>query len=245
MLIAGKIVSRALRLLRVLDPTEAPEAEDFQTAADALNAIGRRLAANGLFAEWVAIDSPGDVLSASDNAEDALVFGLAARLRPEYGAELAPDVVATAQVALENLWRDKLAEFGSGSVGGTIRRALRILVTPGPNPDGYNLDGAIQALNTMMSRWEANGTALGWSAVSSLSDPIPAPDEALECIAYNLAIKLAPEYGVAITPEIATAAADGLAALRRDVLSANPLHLRARLPCSGRYNIRTDEYDTH
>jgi len=48
----------------------------------------------------------------------------------------------------------------------------------------------------MCNRWEANGLALGWVNVTAPDGTMPSPTEAEEAIAYNLALRLAPEYGV-------------------------------------------------
>lgn len=240
---AAEIIGRALRMLRVVDANEAPEAEDAKTAIQALNGLGIRWAANGLLEQWERINAPADEVSAPDTATDALTFALASRLRPEYGTEIAADIAVMLQEAVAYLWRDRLVGFGDGTVGATVARALRMLVTAGRSPDSYRLPGAIKALNDMLRRWEANGLALGWSDVEELSDPLPAPPEAAEAIAYSLAVSLAPEYEVPVSQDIARGAAEGISALRRDMLVANPLVLRQRLPRCGRYNIYTDEYD--
>ncbi|QWN20897.1 hypothetical protein DGM98_12850 [Xanthomonas citri] len=95
----------------------------------------------------------------------------------------------------------------------------------------------------MMRRWEANGLALGWQPVETLAETLPAPAEAEQAIAYNLALILRPEYGANLEPDVVQTANEGLAELRRDMLVANPLVLRQRLPGCGRYNIYTDEYE--
>lgn len=132
-------------------------------------------------------------------------------------------------------------------VGRMVTRALRLLrvVDATEAPEAEDMQSGIDALNAMMARLEADGLSLGWAPVEGPADELPAPAEAEEAIRFNLAIVLRGEYGLPLDPDIYQRAEEGLAALRRDVLIANPLHLRTRLPCSGRYNIRTDEYDTH
>lgn len=107
---AGDIVSRALRLLTVLDPHEAAEAEDFETGAKALNAMCARWEANGIALGWAPITNPDDVLPAPEEAEEALAYNLALRLRPEYGVPLAADVVEIAREGLRLLRRDRAVE---------------------------------------------------------------------------------------------------------------------------------------
>lgn len=103
---------------------------------------------------------------------------------------------------------------------------------------------ALTALNAMCLRWEANGLALGWTA-QTLSGTMPSPDEAEEAIVYNLAVRLAPEYGV---PEafgiITDMARTFLAELRRDRLTEMPLRQASDLPTAvrqGYWDIYTDD----
>jgi hypothetical protein len=85
--------------------------------------------------------------------------------------------------------------------------------------DAQAMQDAIRALNTMMARWEADGVSLGWTAVSSPTDTLPAPPEAEAAISYNLALRLRARYGVAVEPDVIQMATDGLAALRADVIA--------------------------
>lgn len=102
------IVSRALRLLRVLDVNAAPKAVDMQTGIVALNAMLRRWEANGLALGWSDVDNAADVLPLPAEAEEAVAYNLAARLRPEYGASLDPDTLAIAAEGMALLRRDRI-----------------------------------------------------------------------------------------------------------------------------------------
>lgn len=123
-----------------------------------------------------------------------------------------------------------------------VTRALRLLrvVDPNESPEAVSVVTAIDALNPMMMRWEANGISLGWSPVQSGDEDLPAPAEAEQAITFNLAATLRPEYGVTLDPEIYAIAEAGLADLRRDVAVANPMSWDR---CGSRYNTRTDQYD--
>ncbi|WP_372362904.1 packaged DNA stabilization gp4 family protein [Xanthomonas sp. NCPPB 1325] len=131
------------------------------------------------------------------------------------------------------------------TVAQIVARSLRLLRVVDSNeaPEAEDFETARIALNGMMRRWEANGLALGWQSVENPAETLPAPPEAEQAIAYNLAMMLRPEYGANLEPDVVQTANDGLAELRRDMLVANPLVLRQRLPGCGRYNIYTDEYD--
>lgn len=102
------IVSRALRLLRVLDVNSAPKAVDMQTGIVALNAMMRRWEANGLALGWSTVVNPADTLPLPEEAEEAVAYNLALRLRAEYGTSLDPDVAAMAADGLNLLRRDRV-----------------------------------------------------------------------------------------------------------------------------------------
>lgn len=129
-----------------------------------------------------------------------------------------------------------------------VARALRLIKVLDPNEaiEASDYETARFALNTMMARIEADGISVGWQDVDNPADELPLPPEAVEAIAYNLAIALADEYGQSITPSIATKAEQGLSSLYRDVLNANPIISRSSgpLPSNGwpYYNIRSDTY---
>jgi hypothetical protein len=81
----------------------------------------------------------------------------------------------------------------------------------------------VQALNAMCRRWEADGNAFGWNDVPDAQATLPAPPELEACLAFNLAVEIAAEYGAQIPAVVATRAVDLLADLRRDVMVANPI----------------------
>lgn len=122
-----------------------------------------------------------------------------------------------------------------------VGRALRVLrvVDVHDVPEAADVTTAIAALNAMMQRWEANGLALGWSRVTSPDDRLPIPEEAEEAVAYNLAVRLRSEYGIAVDPDVIALATEGLAALRRDRIVASPIEW---VRTGTAYDIRTDSY---
>lgn len=127
------------------------------------------------------------------------------------------------------------------TVSDIVGRSLRILrvINPTQPIKPADMSTAIDALNAMVRRWEANTLSLGWSDVSNPSDALPVPDEALEAIAYNLAMRLRPEYGASLEPDVIDMARMGLAALRRDQQLSTPIERDTR---GGYYEIRTDSY---
>lgn len=129
------------------------------------------------------------------------------------------------------------------TVVGLISRSLRLLgvLDAGQAAEGDDYVTARDVLNAMLARWEANGLALGWSDALVADADVTLPAEAVEAVAYNLACKLAPEYGVPVREDVVTDARDGLAALRRDRLVEMPLTSCSDLPSAGHWNIYTDE----
>ena len=129
-------------------------------------------------------------------------------------------------------------------VSAILNRAHRVLaINDAANAlEALDAQTAIEALNAMCTRWEANGMAIGWANVSAVGDTMPSVDEAEDAIVYNLAMRIATEYGVTPSREVAMQAAQGLTELRRDRLTEMPIKLTSDLPSSrGYWNIYTDE----
>lgn len=122
-----------------------------------------------------------------------------------------------------------------------ISRALRLLRVLDPNeaPEAEDSQTALEVLNQMLRRWEADGIALGWNTLALVTNELTIPEEAEEAVAYNLAVKLRPEYGVTIDPDVRETARKGLDALRRDVLNATPI---VHDNCGWGYDTRSDTW---
>lgn len=111
------------------------------------------------------------------------------------------------------------------TVGKIVNRALRLIgqIDPAEDATGWDMETAIEALNAMVYRWEANGLALGWVTVDNPSDELPVPDEAHQAVAYQLAMRIAPEYGKMAPPDVTAAGKQFLDELRRDQAVATPI----------------------
>lgn len=107
----AEIVAGALGLLRVLDATEAPEAEDMATGISAMNMMMVRWEANGYSVGWSAVANPDDDMPNVPEADEAIMYNLAIKLRPRYGATMDPDVYSEAA----KLKSDVLADVFSSS----------------------------------------------------------------------------------------------------------------------------------
>ena len=68
------------------------------------------------------------------------------------------------------------------------------------------LEGALRRLDAMMATWNGKGIRIGYPLPSSpgssdLDQDADVPDEALEAMALNLAVRIAPGYGKTVSPD--------------------------------------------
>jgi hypothetical protein len=211
---ATQIVERALRLCRVLDASEAVEAGDSQDAIEALNNLGQRWLASGLLPAWTNATGPTFVLVTATSANEALAFGLALKIAPEYGVDLSPLVLEQSKSEIQTLWRDRLtATLAGDTANGLILRALRTLQGIGQLPDTVSFPAALNTLNDMLAEWEGAGFGFAAPVYSALTDALALPSADHEPVSLQLALRLAPEYAIAINEPVQVQAADLLARL--------------------------------
>jgi len=89
---------------------------------------------------------------------------------------------------------------------------------------------AIRYLNRYMFMIDAQGISLGYTEVSNLGDPITAPSGAIMGMIKNVAIMMAPQYDVTVSQALASAASEGLAAMRKLARNIQPTQLPCTLP---------------
>jgi len=133
------------------------------------------------------------------------------------------------------------------TVADITKRSLRLLgvLDATESPLAEDSNAAIMAMNAMLQRWETGGLALAWQPVDNPSDPLPTPTDYDECIAYNLAVRLAPEYSVQVDPGVIAFAASTLHEAKRDRMVAMPLVERNDAPLgfrSGKYITVSDTW---
>lgn len=106
-----------------------------------------------------------------------------------------------------------------------VKRSLRLLkvIDVKQSVKAADMQTAIEVLNEMMARFEADGVSVGWSDVENPSDDVPLERENTAMASYNLALELQPEYGVEAEQMVIMRAAELLASAYRDVLNANPV----------------------
>lgn len=105
------ILRDALGHLKVQDANSAIKAIDARDGIRALNLMLRRWEANGLALGWTDVSNPDDVLPLPAEAEEAVGYNLALRLRARYGTSLDPDVIEFAREGLSALRRDRMVEM--------------------------------------------------------------------------------------------------------------------------------------
>jgi hypothetical protein len=107
------------------------------------------------------------------------------------------------------------------------------------NPDDYQ--DYIFALNNYMTALDADGIALGYTVVDSISDQVTIPIGALRGVIANMAIEVAPDYGVLVSDALVVQAQQGMNAMRRLGKSSPLTQYPSTLPRgSGNYH----EYNT-
>ena len=99
---ANDAIKRALRLIRAIDPTEEPEAEDGQTGIEALNQMAHNLEEDGIYLDFEDIQLTDD-LPFPKRTVRSIIYLLAAELAPEYGKELTPEVAVEARASKKKL----------------------------------------------------------------------------------------------------------------------------------------------
>lgn len=79
---------------------------------------------------------------------------------------------------------------------------------------GDEMQAFIYSLNKWMASLLAMGINLGYTVVANASDVVTVPDGALDGIASNMAIKMSPQFGGIVSPELREDARDGLNIIR-------------------------------
>ncbi|HHW4683210.1 MAG TPA: hypothetical protein ACQGQI_08640 [Xylella sp.] len=92
---------------------------------------------------------------------------------------------------------------------------------------------ALRALNLMMRDWKRLGLAPAWVEVSSPDDELPAPQEAEESIACNLAVRLRARYGATLDQDVIQHAQNTLSSLLgQRTLADKEFIMRYELPAA-------------
>ena len=99
------------------------------------------------------------------------------------------------------------------------------------------------ALNAYMLTLDANGIKLGFTEVENLGDSITVPGGAIMGIIANVAVMMAPTFGVTVSQETVVKAKIGLSAMRKLGVKINPSQYPQGLPIgSGNEHCGHDWY---
>lgn len=92
---------------------------------------------------------------------------------------------------------------------------MMILVKGAESPlNGDEMQDFMNALNNWMASMAAVGINLGFTPVSNASDIITVPDGAIDGITSNMAIKMSPQFGGIVSPELREDAKEGYNIIR-------------------------------
>ena len=125
-------------------------------------------------------------------------------------------------------------------VGEIVAASLRVLrvIDPDQNPEPRQYQTAIDAMNRMLARWEADTLSLGWVPVSAPDEEFPVSARAESAVIYNLAVMLRAEYGVPIDPDVIGMAREEKAGLWADLTRETDSRLTLEIPDSESYSDR-------
>ena len=107
------------------------------------------------------------------------------------------------------------------------------------------LDSAMHDLDAMMATWNAKGIRLGYPVPTSpenatLGQETNVPDSANEAIYLNLAIRIAPDFGKMIPPEVKVSAKLAYDALLSRAAMPDEMQLPSMPSGAGNKSWRTD-----
>ena len=88
----------------------------------------------------------------------------------------------------------------AGTIIGDALQEILVQATEQPI-ESNEAQNAIRYLNRMMSAWQGEGINLGYTPITSMGDLVTIPETANEGVVFNLALKLAPQYDIQITPQ--------------------------------------------
>lgn len=125
-----------------------------------------------------------------------------------------------------------------------ISRSLRLLgvLDAGEALDANDAQDALETLNAMLAEWHEAGIGLPDYSLSSITDTLATDAADREAIAYALALRIAPEYAVSMTPEIAAVAAESMSRLRLRYFQPGTTNFSELPKTNLVFNILTGDY---
>ena len=106
-----------------------------------------------------------------------------------------------------------------------VNQALRELgvLHSGEVANGDEGANGLTALNQMLNSWIYEGIDLEHTTATGLTDTLPYPDDHHSAFAYNLAMRLAPQFGVTPSPVLIAMSAQGFRYMQGRYLKIKPL----------------------
>ncbi len=227
---ASDLIKGSLRLLGVIASGETPSASDTADGLTALNEMIESWSTEGLVVPCVTRE---ELSWASGNASRTWGsggnFSTARPLRLENAAILQDGVEYPLKVCTPQEW----ADIAQKTL--TSTQPTHVYLDPTMTTATVYLWPVPSATVTFVPYTEKPLTAFALSSTT-----FTFPPGYFRALRYNLAIEIAPEYGKAVSPEIASTAAESKENIRR--LNVKPLYLAADDSTKGsRYNIFTGE----
>lgn len=108
------------------------------------------------------------------------------------------------------------------TAGEIVRDALSELTVQAQEQTvpAVDLNTGIRYLNRMMAAWDATEVSLGYTTVNSPDDVLTVPAGAIEGIVFNLALRLASGFDIAVSPALAQMAREGMKTIM--IIGVNP-----------------------
>src|SRR4249919_1074228 len=125
-----------------------------------------------------------------------------------------------------------------------IRRALRLIgaLNPTQAMKAQDAQDALETLNAMLAEWHEAQIGLPDYSLSALTDTLASDVADREAIAYQLAIRVAPEYGLDIPPAVGVMAEQTMGRLRLRYFQPGSSDLSELPAVRAGFNIVTGDY---
>lgn len=123
-------------------------------------------------------------------------------------------------------------------------RALRILrvIDAQTPPEAQDAADAIETLSAMLAEWHVAGIGVPNYDVADYTNESVVDDADREAVAYQLAVRLAPEYGKALSAEAAAIADASMARLRLRYFQPGSVDLSEMPGTCGQFDINTGDF---
>jgi len=125
-----------------------------------------------------------------------------------------------------------------------IRRALRLIgaLNPTQAMKAQDAQDALETLNAMLAEWHEAQIGLPDYSLSALTDTLASDVADREAIAYQLAIRVAPEYGLDIPQSVGVMAEQTMGRLRLRYFQPGSSDLSELPAVRAGFNIVTGDY---